>query len=251
MLRSLKELRGYKVLATDGDIGDVDDLFFDDELWTIRYFVVDTWTWMPGRKALIVPSAVERPDWEARTLPVSVSREKVRGSPHIGAEKPVSRQAEEELHRHYKWVPYWAALGYGVAAAVSPRALAAETTGAEDEKDVMKGRTDPHLRSVKEVTGYRIQAADGEIGHVEEFIAEDADWHIRYLVIDTRNWLPGRKVLVTPSWIERVSWPEKKVFIDLPRELIKASPKYDPEAPVNRQYEERLYDYYGRPKYWK
>ncbi len=249
MLRSLKEIRGYRLLARDGDIGSVHDFFFDDEIWAVRYIIVDTGTWLPGRKVLLVPSAVEQPEWETHTLPVRLDKEQVKSSPDIDADKPVSRQSEIELHKHYNWIPYWGVPPHGVAPPISPKE---EEKEEEEEKRVLEGeRVDPHLRSVKEVTGYHIQATDGEIGHVEVFIADDSDWFIRYMVVDTKNWLPGRKVLVPPDWIEHVSWTESMVHVDLPRELIKNSPEYDPAAPVNRQYEERLYDYYGRPKYWE
>lgn len=250
MLRSLKELSGYTILAKDGDIGNVHDFFFDDEIWAIRYIVVDTGTWLPGRKVLLIPSTVEQPEWETNALPVRLKKEQVKNSPEIDADKPVSRQAEIELHKHYNWVPYWVVPPHGIAPRISHKEE--EKKEEKEEKHVLESeRVDPHLRSVKEVTGYHIQAADGEIGHVEEFIADDADWFIRYMVVDTRNWLPGKKVLVPPSWIDRVSWADSKVYVDLPRELIKNSPEFDPAAPVNRQYEERFYDYYGRPKYWK
>ncbi len=246
ILRSIKEVSGYRILAEDGDIGHGHDFFFDDEIWAIRYVVVDTGKWLPGRKVLLVPSVVEKPEWKNQTIPVRLTKEQVKESPEIDADKPVSRQAEIELHKHFKWAPYWTAPMPGTVPPVTPE------PEAEGEKRVLEEeRVDPHLRSTKEVIGYNIQALDDEIGHVEEFIADDLDWFIRYMVVDTRNWLPGRKVLVSPGWIERVSWADSNVYVDLPRGLIKDSPEYDPSAPVNRQYEERLYDYYGRPKYWK
>jgi len=258
MLRSLKEISGYRILAKDGDIGHVHDFFFDDEIWAIRYIVVDTGSWLTGKKkVLLVPSAVEKPEWETQTLPVRLDKEQVKDSPEIDTDKPVSRQAEIELHEHYNWVPYWVVPPHGIAPPLAPTEMKEEEKK-EQEKEKEEGkkilmgeRVDPHLRSVKEVTGYHIQALDGEMGHVEEFIAEEPSWFIRYLVVDTRNWLPGRKVLVPPDWIEQLSWKDTKVSVDLPMELIKNSPEYDPSAPVNRQYEERLYDYYGRPKYWE
>jgi hypothetical protein len=109
---------------------------------------------------------------------------------------------------------------------------------------------DPHLRSTQEVLGYYIHASDGDLGHVEDFIVDDDNWTIRYMVVDTRNWLPGKKVLVAPEWITEVSWGESKVYVDLTQDAIKDSPEYDPTETVNRLYEERLYDFYGRPKYW-
>jgi uncharacterized protein YrrD len=247
MLRSLNELSGYRILATDGDMGNVHDFFFDDELWVIRYIVVDTGTWLPGRKVLIATSAVEKPEWDTRILPVKLTREQVKNSPDMDTDRPVSRQAERELHRHYDWVPYWVVPPHGIAPPLSTK-----ERDEEEKESVEEGeRVDPHLRSVKEVTGYRIQANDGEIGHVKELIVDDPSWFVRYMVVDTRNWLPGRKVLIPPDWIERVSWVDSKVYVNLSRDSVKRSPEYDPAAPVNRQFEERLYDYYGRPKYWK
>jgi hypothetical protein len=123
-------------------------------------------------------------------------------------------------------------------------------SAAQEKEERDEQESDPHLRSTREVIGYHIQARDGEIGHVEDLIVEDEIWFIRYLVIDTRNWLPGRKVLVAPAWAEQVNWVERRVYLDLSRETVKNSPEFDPSMPVNREYEVRLYDYYGRPKYW-
>jgi sporulation protein YlmC with PRC-barrel domain len=106
------------------------------------------------------------------------------------------------------------------------------------------------LRSLEEVKGYHIQATDGKIGHVEDFIVDDESWEIRYLVVDTRKWLHGKQVLLSPKWIQEIKWLESNVYVDLSREAVRNSPKYDPFSPVNREYEIRLYDYYGRPKYW-
>jgi hypothetical protein len=255
VLRSLKEISGYRILATDGDIGKVNDFFFDDEIWALRYVVVETGSWLlGGRKVLLVPSVVEQPEWDTQTLPVRLNKDQVKDSPEIDSDKPVSRQAEMELHEHYNWMPYWVVPPYGITTPFAPKEMEREDVEEEKqgEKRVLEGeRSNPHLRSVNEVTGYHIQALDGEIGHVEDFIADESNWFIRYMVVDTRNWLPGRKVLIPPDWIERVSWKDAKVTFDLPKELIKNSPEYDPAAPVNRQYEDILYDYYGRPKYWE
>jgi hypothetical protein len=106
------------------------------------------------------------------------------------------------------------------------------------------------LRSTHEVTDYHIQAADGEIGHVEDFIIDDETWAIRYLIIDTRNWLPGKKVLVSPQWIERVSWSERKVFVNHTREIIRQSPEYTEESLLTRDYESVLHRHYNRQGYW-
>jgi hypothetical protein len=168
-------------------------------------------------------------------FPVKLTKEQVEKSPHIHADQPVSRQMEGDLYGYYGWLPYWHAGAYAAAVAAS----------ASSEQD-----GDPHLRSTKQVIGYHIQATDGEIGHVEDFVFDDETWTIRYLVVNTQNWLPGKSVLVSPQWVKEVSWAERKVHLDLKRGVIEESPEFDPSVPVNREYEVRLYDYYGRPHYW-
>jgi hypothetical protein len=249
MLRSAKELRGYTIRASDGDIGRIHEFYFDDLAWIIRYLVVDTGNWLPGRKVLLWPGALGQPDWETQALPVTLTRAQVEHSPDISMEEPVSRQMETDLHTYYGWTPYWRSglPAYGVGSAAAAEMIARR---AEEEEDREEQRRDPHLRSTREVTGYHIQARDGEIGHLEDWIVDDESWFIRYLVIDTRNWLPGRKVLVAPAWAEWVNWAERKVHVDLNKETIENSPEFDPSMPVNREYEAHLYDYYGRPHYW-
>jgi sporulation protein YlmC with PRC-barrel domain len=244
MLRIVKELYGYNVRAVDGDIGEVHDFYFDDQFWTIRYLVVDPRKWLSGRKVLISPVVLGEPNWKEREFPVSLIKEQVKNSPDIGTDKPLSRQHEENLHKYYSWPFYW---DYEAIANVGPM------MSAQAEKKKLateKGEEDPHLRSTKEIIDYRIHAIDGEIGHVQDFVVEDKSWVIRYMVVDTRNWLPGKKVLVSPDWIERISWADSEVYVDLPREVIKGGPRFDPRQPVNREYEERMYDLYGRPRYW-
>jgi sporulation protein YlmC with PRC-barrel domain len=236
MLRSIKSLYGYTIQARDGDIGKVQEFYFDDQAWTIRYLVVDTGGWLLGRRVLLSTVAAGQPEWEKRAFPAVLTKEQVEHSPSISADKPVSRQMEEDLHTYYGWTPYWSGAGIAMAEAA-----------AEREK---REAGDPHLRSTQKVTGYHIQATDGEIGHVEDFVVDDETWVIRYMVVNTRNWLPGKSVLVAPTWVDRISWAGGLVYLDLDRETIKNSPEFDPSAPVNRAYELRLYDYYGRPKYW-
>lgn len=243
-MRSVKSLIGYKIEATDDVIGKVDNFLFHDSSWIIRYVVVDTGGWHPGRKVLISAASIRQPVAEARLLRVGLTKDQVKNSPDINMDKPISRQAETELHKHYNWRPYW--IGGGIAApaieASSERKRRAAVAASE--------KVDTSLRGTQEVIGYHIHALDGNIGHVEDFVLEGKSWVIRYLVIDTRNWLPGRSVLIAPQWIEKISWSDAKVWIDLLREQIKDSPRYDPSAPVNQEYETRLYDFYGRPKYW-
>ncbi len=263
MLKSINELNGYEVLSPDGLVGYAHDFYFDDVTWIIRYLVVDTGKWLPGRKVLVSPIVLGRPDWGSYSLPVNLTKEQIENSPDIDTDKPISRQDETKLLAHYQWPDYWqevTPVDAGFAGMRPDTYLSAMRAAAESnqkiEEDVVEKTLageqtgDPHLRSTNEVLGYHIQASDGEIGHVEDFIYDDDIWTLRYMVIDTRNWLPGKKVLASPQWIEKIIWPNSEVHVNLTREEIKNSPEYDPSTPINRAYETRLYDYYGRPTYW-
>jgi hypothetical protein len=262
MLRNAKTLERHELLARDGAIGHVKDLYFDNKLWSVRYFVVDAGSWLLSRKVLISPLAVDVPDWDHKVLPVSLTKEQVKNSPGIDTDKPVSRQHEASLSDYYGWPYYWSdpvfttiafAGPIGVMPPPSPVA-AATANGAlalEQSDAVVVGPedSDPHLCSVNDAIGLRIEARDGEIGHVEDFLLEDRTWEIRYLVIDTRNWLPGKKVVISPLWIADLDWRENRVFVDLSREAIEGSPEYDPKNPITPDYAGRLHDHYGRPRY--
>ncbi len=248
MLRSLKELDGYTVRATDGDVGPVVDLLLDDVRWTIRYLVVETGGFFNERRILISPISFREVDWTSQRFHVALSMDKVKKSPSVDLDKPVSRQHELDYYRYYDYPNYWAYSGlWGVAAYPGPIASAAfsELPAGKNDRP-----GDSHLRSAREVRGYHIQGSDDAVGHLEDFIVDDESWEIRYLTIDTSNWWFGKKVLIAPHWASQVSWQEGKVHVDMTRDAIKESPEWNPSAPVNREYEARLYDYYGRPVYW-
>jgi len=254
MLRSIKQIYGYQLREIDDVMGSVKDFYFDDESWTVRYLVVDTGGLLLGRHVLISPEAMGRPDWVTMTIPVSLTLEQVRGSPDIDTARPVSRQQEIELRRYYAWPLYWGGF-MGPAAPPgywpSPIDVAADAAQQRGKTAVLERSADVHLRSTKDVAGYHIHAMDGSIGHVDDFILDDENWAIRFLVVDTKNWLPGKKVLMAPLWVEAIDWETRQVRVDLTTDGVKNAPEFDPEAPINREYEERLYDYHGRPKYWQ
>ncbi|HEY5961879.1 MAG TPA: PRC-barrel domain-containing protein [Polyangiaceae bacterium] len=245
MLRSLKALERYKVSATDGDIGHVEDFLLDDERWAIRYLVVKTNGLFDGDQVLITPISFRQVDWAAQQFDLALTREKVRDSPSVDTDKPVSRQHEWNFYQYYQYPHYWEHPGlWGTGA--HPELLA--TCGWKNEP--VQRPADVHLHSALEVRGYHIQGNDEAIGHVEDFVVDDETWEICYLVVDTSNWGFGKKVLIAPRWATSISWEERKVHVSLSRELIKDSPEWDATDPINREYETRLYDYYGRPTYW-
>jgi hypothetical protein len=244
-----KHLKDFTVRATDGDLGKIEDVYFDDETWALRYLIVDTGTWLRGRRVLISPMSVKHLDWEGKTVQVALTTSQVEQSPGIDTHEPVFRQHEAEHLGYYGYPYYWGgpylwgpAYYPGQASCVSaPAQVAAEAARKES--------ADSHLRSTEAVKGYHIATTDGDIGHVDGFILDDEFWAIRYLEVKL-NWLPGDKVLVSPTWIEKISWEDSSVFTGLTREAIKGAPAYIESRPITREYEKLLHHHYGQPPYW-
>jgi uncharacterized protein YrrD len=269
MLVSVRDLQGYAIAATDGDIGSVHDVYFDAQRWTVRYLVVDTGNWLPGRKVLISPMSTRGAVTADKRLAVRLTRVQVESSPEADTEGPITRQYESRLVRHYGLDPYWLGpLRWGAVPypleVVPPGAVTPPVDPGVEEALAREGLDnvgDPHvegtargegqLHSAREVIGSGIQATDGELGHVEDFLIDDRSWAIRYMIVDTANWLPGKKVLVAPEWISLVSWADSRVHVSMSREQIKNAPEYDPSRPVEREHERRLWQYYERPPYWE
>lgn len=248
MFSNAKELNGYKLIGRDGEVGKVKELYFDDRHWTVRYLVAETGTWLSERQVLISPHALRGINKETEDVSVGLTRKQIEDSPAVDTDMPVSRQREQELHSYYGWSPYWsmgtyAGVGFPVPGSLSGMVGAGDVAMAQPAGD-------PSLRNMQEVRGYTIQSTNGEIGHVEDFVIDDETWAIRYLIVDTQNWWSGKKVLISPQWIERVSWDESTVFINLSREAIRQSPEYTEESLLTRDYEIRLHGHYNRDGYW-
>jgi hypothetical protein len=238
-LRKLSDLGGFTLRAQDADIGKIREVFFDDQAWVVRYFVVRTGGWLLGREVLVAPRSVTGVDPEAPGLEVDLTREQVEQSPPVDTEKPVSRHYEEEFYRYYGWEGYWISGTLMPDASTLPP-VPPRQTRAEG------GPEHPHLRSSEELRGYHIRAADGEIGHVADFVLDDRDWRVRYLVVDTRNWLPGKQVLIAPAWVRSVDWGRRLVAVEPARDVIEEAPAYHPSRLITPEYEVRLYAHYGK-----
>jgi uncharacterized protein YrrD len=243
MLRSAKELKGFTVRGTDGDVGEVDDFYFDDEKWTIRYIVVHTGGWL-GRRVLISPVSFRGTDWRSRAIGLSLSRDRIRNSPDADPHAPISREYERAYALYYGYAPYWVGPSYW-AMGGDPAALW-DTSGTPAEPTPASAQevAEIHIRSSMAVIGYHIQATDGEIGHVDDLIFNDESWAIRYLRIDTSNWIGGKAILVPQRLLQRADWRNAETYVALTKDQIQRSPRYDPSV-LNREDEQRLEAYYG------
>jgi sporulation protein YlmC with PRC-barrel domain len=256
MLFVASALKGFDIMASDGAIGTVSDFLFDDRNWKVRWMVVDTGDWLPGRKVLIHPSAIGPADYDNTCLAVTLTKAQVEASPDIAQDAPVSLQMEADLYGFYGWDENWgnttafdgSTAPYG--GVVMPMLPYGGSTGRPvDEFGSLKKDGDAHLRSMNDIVGYHIAATDGSIGHAENFIVDENNWAIQYLIIDTKNWWIGQHVLITPHTVQAVNWSGNELEVNITQAQIKSSPEWDPAKIINLAYQKELHEYYGWPGY--
>jgi len=259
MLWNASAINGYAIEASDGQLGTVSDLLFEDAGWlvrwrdagwVVRWLVVDTGHWLSGRKVLLPLSALGQPDRALRHFPIKLTMQQVKDSPDVDTDLPGSRQIEAQVHDYFGWAPYWggnvptmsnAMATPFVASLYEPQSTLHDLAGA----DVQSNEGDPHLRSIATITGYHVHASDGEIGHVEDFLVDDAGWSIRYFKVDTRNWWPGERVLISPHSVREIDWSGRLVHLNVNRQKVKDSSPYDPSITIDGAYEEKFLTHHG------
>ena len=197
MPHSLGSVTGAQIAATDGSLGSVSDFFFDDQTWTVRYLVVAIKKWFSRRDVLIATTAVCNPDWGKRRFSVHLTREQVRHSPDVDTEKPVTRQQEIAMTQYFGWPTYWSGFPTGEYAAE----MEYPTNGADD----------PHLRSVWDVAGYEVWAGDRDMGRVEDYLLDEASWHIGSLIVAKAEWVTGESHLVSTRSVVSVDWANRRI----------------------------------------
>jgi len=266
MLRSLKDMEGYSIGATDGVIGQVRDFYFDDESWVIRYLVVETDAWHSNKRVLVSPLSLGRPDWSKKEFPASITKYQISRSPDIDTDKPISQQHEMGYLGYYGYGNYWGGSGLW-GGALYPDMLQGGLEPSPDGSagdDLPAGRRtigtsryasrprhdDPHLRSGNAVMRYYVHANDGDIGHVQGILIDERSWAIHYVIVNTSNWWLGHQVLIAPEWIDDIDWAESKLLVDLTRRSVKDAPRYDPDLPFTVEREKILHGYYGHSGYW-
>lgn len=245
MLYEVKTLKNYSLCSLNGEIGKAKEFYFDDHHWTVRYLVADTGKWLMDKKVLLSPYALNGVSKVERCISINLTKKQIENSPSPASDKPVSRQFEDEYYKHFGWpVYYFGSDIWGRSPLLIP------VKKAEKERNQEKERWDSQLRSTHDVSGCKIEALDGEVGIIEDFIIDDKTWEIRYLIVDTKDWWPGKRILVAPQWIENVNWGDSKIFVNILREPFKNLPEYTMDAMLTREYESRLYQSCNRQVYW-
>ena len=201
MLWRTSALGDFRLEATDGPIGAIRDSLFDDRDWTLRWFVVDTGTWLSGRKVLLAPGQVELKGGDPLDARLSASaRSRSEPARPLDSDAPVSRHYEAEADRTLRLARL-----LGGHRPARPCRWPRRRRNGERE-----GHDDPDLRSTAEMTGYHLHARDGAIGHVDDFLLDPDGWVVRYIVVDTRDWWPGKQVLIVPRALAGINWGDRQ-----------------------------------------
>lgn len=240
MSRNIKNLVGFNLKETDGEIGNVEDFYFDDITWKVRYLVVRTGNCFTGRKVLISPKSLQKTDWENEEFLVNLTQEQIKNSPDIDTEKPVSRQQEEQLYSYYPWGTYWGAdpdeHAAGIFGTMPSDLYNSEIESSQIQQNVQVENNDQHLRSTDNVTGYKVHCIDGETGKVVDYIIDDVSWEIKYLVVETGSWLDSRKVMLSVEWIKEVNWDNSVVIVSLTSDEVKNSPEFNMDQVLTESF---------------
>lgn len=222
-------------------------MLFDDDSLTIRYVVVDTGGILTRHEVLVSPFLVGELETGqiSQHIRLKATKDQIEKSPPISTDAPVSRKAEEALAKHFGHPPYWTQ-GPSVVPATGETKIASDLAEARET----------HLRSAKEVTGYEVcsseEAEPEPLGTISDIVFQTNNWTLRYFVVNTGSWFNRKPVIVSPRWTKTIHWSNHTVVLDqITKEHLKGAPLFDPHSGINRDYEGRLFDYYGKPVYWE
>jgi len=253
MMQVISALVGFGIEATDGPLGSVVDFLFDDSTWNVRWLVVECGSWLRGNRVLIHPSAIVANDFDGERFDVKLSKSQVSGSPEWTEDRPVSKQMETRLYNYYGWDPQWGAafLGGDLGAMATPL-MGPPLLGFSQISDAIgegeqRADDDAHLRSYIELVGYRVHAADGEIGHIENFMLDETNWRLSYLIIDTNNWWFGKRVLISTAVVNNIEWVDRRVRLDVSCAVVKSGPIWDPLIAFSQIDVAKLQKHYNWP----
>lgn len=236
----LSQLKTYFVEAIDGETGRVDDLYFHRGEWHIRYLLLRVAFEPEYRRVLLSTYSVQEVLTDRHVITLNLTRQQIRNSPETNVSQPISRPHEIELNQYYGWPADWLAAEQDVTPT-------GELSGRAERQQAgdIEEYTGAALQGCDEVTGvFRIQANDGEIGKITDFIVDDESWLLRYVIAEYADSRTGYVILAT-DMVERIDWVDGHFYVDAFVKTIREIPDYDPAVPFQKQ-QERLRAYYTR-----
>ncbi|MGR3365259.1 MAG: PRC-barrel domain-containing protein [Maritimibacter harenae] len=251
MLISYDDLRHYAIRAADERTGRVQDIYFDDHAWKVRYLVAHTGFLLVGRESLVGAEKLGKPDTERAELPVDLTAEELKSAETPETAAPVSEQEKQRAIETGIWPQFIVGPGVAFTPVLAQEQLADVWAAGDNEPKTPEPRPgDPNLRSMHEVTGYKVSATDGEIGSVSDFLVDPEDWAVKHLVIDTGSWLPGKRVVITSDWVTEVDWTAGRIHVDVNQNAIEESPELTKIEDLCRSHDDDPLGAYGTLGLW-
>ncbi|GJL66955.1 MAG: hypothetical protein NPIRA05_19260 [Nitrospirales bacterium] len=244
-VRFSETIQGKTIKATDGEIGHCVDLLFDERYWTARYLVVQTGSWLLGKKVIVPIISVEHVDPDTGEIEVKLSREKIENAPDIETDAPVSRRQEMSISDYYAHGYYWS-LGHMWGTGLDPMALRNTAVPPPQERESQTDKGDPHLRSLNEVIGYQVTVKSEQIATVADAYVCPPNWYVSYLVLSTGNWLSREHSLLSPEWTQEISWINRAISIDISKQMVESAPVFTP--PLTDDQRDELDEHYARKR---
>ncbi len=255
MLLRTSRLEQSHLRARDGRIGKITTFLFDEEQWVLRYIVAKHGFAFFGRRVLISPMSVTGALRDGEAITVGLTRKQVKNAPAADLAQPISRKKEAQFLRYYRVPVYWGGAGlWGGALTPVEAGSLASAPGLEAEyppEADAETRDESHLRSTREVAGYRVCAPENEVGQITDFVIEDTTWAVRYLRVETDEGVGGGTLFISPHWVREISWIERRVSIDTPLEQLRDVPRVGEGGAPTRDEEERLHEFFGKVRYWR
>ncbi|MFW5814285.1 MAG: hypothetical protein ACOCWX_02455 [Spirochaetota bacterium] len=251
MLIRTSRIEGSKIQATDGQIGKVRTFLFDEDQWVLRYIVAEYGFLFFGGHVLLSPISVTGTVEDGQEITVGLTKKQIKDAPSADLARPISRRKEEQFHRYYQIPVYWGGAGLWGSAMTPMEAGTVSYGPATEEEPIAAGEDEYHLRSTREVEGYKVHTSDGEVGTVAGFLIEDTTWAVRYLRIETKDEIGDGSLYVSPHWVDEISWIERKLSLGINNERLSRVPTVGVQGTPTRDEEEKLHEFFGQPKYWK
>lgn len=238
MLREANELIGLEIMASGEAIGKIQDILFDHTDWKIQYLVAENDGLWNRESFLIYPSKIQTIDRLNRVVSTTLQKSDLSQLPKTAEHLSISEQMEDYYSQYLGWPEFSNTGGY-----IPPR-VPPEIVDLEEREKA------PHqLRSYKAISGYGVRSADDTFGYIENMIVDDQNWSMRYFVVNTRSWFPGKAVLLATNWTDLLSWSRREIRVPFTKQKITGAP-YFPPSVLDRAYEAQVFDYFGRNPYW-
>lgn len=241
MLITVQQILQQPVYGAHEALGDLVDLLLDSYTWNVRFGVVEVGAWLASRPVLIDAPRLAQAQWNEteHALRLPLSRSEIRACPPLESLTGARPPREAGLVEHFVWGSHWREHLTSQPAPVGVDAVPTPASPAEQrERD---------LYAARQLIGYRLEAVDGEVGALQDFLLDLDHWVVRYFIVELDTFLGGRRRLISPGAAEAIHPSDRLLRVHFSAAEIEAAPEYDPRHPLDPHAETSFPE---PPKYW-